>query len=763
MAEEANSGHNSGMMRPSALIRAVNILALLAALPAGAFAQAAARPAPPAAPQVSASAPQASVSKASVVGYEGRLVLQKAGQAQRVTINALPTALEPGDKLFTYRKGSAMLQFRDGSRVTLGEFAIFTVEEEKPEAVTLNLALGKIWCAVAKLKGRRFSVKTPTAVAAVRGTEFTIDVREARTSVEVFGGLVGVRGSLGAESMVGASQRVDVSEGRMGRVERFEAKPEARMPQAAPAPQGAQAPGGPGGPDGEGDDTGRKGPQDQQAQGEQGPDGRRGPPPEGQEQRGPKGPPLDENGKPLFAYGPAEHRGVFRPVEQQQGDAVQFGFNPERFKEFVELQARETMNRDMLESAAAFEQKNQLYQEGKTLIDAFGRRVRVEEYITRPSADSFKFVSLNFRDNRFDTASVEVTANRNLPERLADAGNLWFSPGTTMPAFYAVKQRLSMSNGVDNLVELGVDGVPQLFSISGGKIFDPNTNTFVDAPASQFYRTMFGSRYEFLNGNQAAIDDIYNLSSFRPATNNVSSANGNATSGMMWRTQPVKVNITDGLGGPSRGEYWTDAFVTYTGQQGMAYAKTSFQPTAGASHFVTERSYFNFVDSNSNGILDFGDASDPGGGGYFHDIVGRANANGTLNTTGFVANTQNGGDNQVYINRDGANAPGANPQQAISYTGGYQGAMMGVRDFARAQRDYFSVADEFAIDDFGQVLPAGGSSGGANFTGANFERRVRSNLFKGDIDVVMSPGFVFQAGMANAGSGDKPINSPGPK
>ena len=50
------------------------------------------------------------------------------------------------------------------------------------------------------------------------------------------------------------------------------------------------------------------------------------------------------------------------------------------------------------------------------------------------------------------------------------------------------------------------------------------------------------------------------------------------------------------------------------------------------------------------------------------------------------------------------------------------------------------------------------------FTGLNFERRLRSSKFSGpDIDVVMSPNFLFLSGASNAANQDRPIPSPGPK
>lgn len=686
------------------------LLALLLAAPG-----AAQRPAVPAAPPAPAAAPEAParVARASVVAFEGYVEVERKEDGARHAVAALPARLAPGDRVITGRESRATLRFRDGSQVSLGVDTNFTVEAETLGATTLFLAAGKLWAAVNKSARRRFTVRTPAAVAAVRGTEFSVEVRGARdTAVEVFGGLVAVRGALGAESMVSALQRVDVTAGRMGQVERFQPRPESIPEAIRPAILGGE----------------RKGAEGPRAPGE----GRSG------EERRERGP------------------GDLPPGGPGEGE-TRFAFDPARFKDFVANQAHEQMFRDRLEAQAAFEQKAQLYQEGKTLIDAFGRRVRVEEHILRPSADTFKFVSFNFRDNRTDFASVEVTANRALPERLADAGNLWFSPSA--PSYWAVKQRLSMSNGADSVVELGVDGAPQLFTFAGQPIYDPDTKTYIQGSGS-FYRTMFGNRYEFINGNAAAIADVFQ-GAFRPTNNGDVSGAGNALSGMMWRTQPVKVDITDGA--TSKGQYWTDAFVKYSGNDGLAYAQTTFQPSGGAAHFVSQRSYFNFRDTNSNGVLDFGEQDDPNNPGFFHDVVSRMDGTALAAVAGAGAKAASG-DTLVFSDKNGTGAPAGNPQATISYGGG-TAPLAQAMDFAQSNARDWLVADEFAIDDFGAVLPADGGFGdtASLFSGRNFERRLRSSRFSGDIDVVMSPAFIFQSGVSNAASQDRPVPSPGPK
>ena len=683
------------------------LLPLLIAATAHAQKTLPATPAPVPASATDAAPPELKVARASVIAYVGYIEVERKTTGAREAVVRAPMGLAPGDLVRT-GSGRATVQFRDGSRVALDPGAAFIVEAETLRETSIFLSAGKLWAAVSKSAARRFAVRTPSAVAAVRGTEFSVEVAgKARTAVEVFGGLVSVRDTLGGEAMVSARERVDVAEGRAGRVERFQPRSESVPPAMRPALLG---------PAGDGKAT----------------------PGEGRDPRGAQEGPREG--------GPGE-----------PGRGPKFGFDPSRFKDFVERQAGEQLQRDQRESQSIFEHKAQLYQEGKTLIDAFGRRVRVEEHILRPSADSFRFVSLNFRDNRTDLASVEVTANQTLPQRLSDAGNLWFSQGN--PTYWAVKQRLTMTNGVDSVVQVGVDGAPQMFSFPGGPVFDPGTGNFINSPGGSFYRTMFGNKYEFINGNAAAIADVYH-GSFRPVQNGAVSGAGNAASGLMWRTQPVKVDITDGA--TSRGLYWTDAFVTYNANDGLAFAQTTFQPEPGEAHFVSQRSYFNFRDTNANGLLDFGEQTTPDDPVFFHDVVNRMNGT-SLTAVAGAGTRQTAGDTLVFSDLNATGAPAGNPQQVISYPGT---PLDTARAFAQANPRDWLRADEFAIDDFGLILPAGNSfNGSVNlFNGANFERRLRSTRFtRPDIDVVMSPSFIFQSGVSEAAHQDRPIPSPGPK
>ncbi len=669
---------------------------------------------PPAAPPVNAYAPQPRVERASIIGYSGVVEVERAGSAARELVSGLPVALGVNDKVRTGKNGRVFLQFRDGSQSTIDRDAVFAIEEEKQESVTVHLTLGKIWCAVSKAANRRFAVRTPAAIAAVRGTEFSVEAFAGRrTAVEVFGGMVAVKGTLGDEALVGASQRVESRLGRLEAVQRFEARPDPRMPPAKGA-DGAALPPKPG----EGD--------------------RRGPPPPG------------------------------KPDEKQ---GPRFGFNPERLKDFVAHESGRFEAQDQRESSAATERRNELYQAGKSIIDAYGRRVRVEEFVTRPAADAFKFVSVSNRDGRTDVATVEVKANQALPADLKQAGSLFGSVGATAPAFYAVQQRtiLRNLNTGESFTQIGVDGAPRQFNLPGQTFFDPQLNAFVTTP-SNFWRTMFGNSYEFQNGNPGAVDRIWNDASFRPLDNVTTM--GTPVAGMTAHLQPVRVDIrNDPSAGVNPngllGTYWTDSFVSRDPtdnsgtQTGLFFATYRNEPLPGLAWTIKRVDYLGYTDTNGNGILDFGESlafDGRFGLTVYNDIAQRADGTALAGMAG-AASRQIPGDNQ-FSGKDAAGNP-VNSGAILTYGGGAVNLTPLLNFGLNNPRERLFI-DDFVIDDLGRLVAGGGNLGQSGaILGQNYERRVRGTRYFGDIDLVVSPSFLIQSGAANSGGGGGAVRAPG--
>src|SRR5207244_123264 len=92
-------------------------------------------------------------------------------------------------------------------------------------------------------------------------------------------------------------------------------------------------------------------------------------------------------------------------------------------KELARKEVGLDLTREQIQAAAAEEMKLAEYQEGKSLIDVNGNRVRLEEYILRKPKDvaeserekAFKFVVLDQRQSRFDYFTYKGIFNKALP------------------------------------------------------------------------------------------------------------------------------------------------------------------------------------------------------------------------------------------------------------------------------------------------------------------------------------------------------------
>lgn len=111
---------------------------------------------------------------------------------------AVGDKLESGAELRTGAQGRVRLRFVDGSTLVLSDATLLKIEQfeqapGRPRTVGLLLEMGLIGQKVAPAPGGSWQVRTPTAVTAVRGTEFIIEVDEDQaTAVNVQSGQVSV-------------------------------------------------------------------------------------------------------------------------------------------------------------------------------------------------------------------------------------------------------------------------------------------------------------------------------------------------------------------------------------------------------------------------------------------------------------------------------------------------------------------------------------------------------------------------------------------
>ena len=95
----------------------------------------------------------------------------------------------------------------------------------------------------------------------------------------------------------------------------------------------------------------------------------------------------------------------------------------------VHLEMARDATRIMLEDLRHRELKANESQLGKEVVDAFGRRVRMEEYLLRPDNSSFKLLFLSSRKDRFDWGYLQEIFNSKIP----DNTSMW--PGIIAATF----------------------------------------------------------------------------------------------------------------------------------------------------------------------------------------------------------------------------------------------------------------------------------------------------------------------------------------
>lgn len=127
-------------------------------------------------------------------GEEMRFVREEAWRAAAVQQDILT-----GDVLRTNAIGNLAILFSDHSQIRVGRNSTLTVGEVARGGANtqLDLSGGAIW-ARATRGGTGVDVKTPAAVAAIRGTDWSLSVQGGRTSLIVLEGVVELRNPQGS-------------------------------------------------------------------------------------------------------------------------------------------------------------------------------------------------------------------------------------------------------------------------------------------------------------------------------------------------------------------------------------------------------------------------------------------------------------------------------------------------------------------------------------------------------------------------------------
>ncbi|MFH1619100.1 MAG: FecR family protein [bacterium] len=156
------------------------------------------------------------------------------------------------------------------------------------------------------------------------------------------------------------------------------------------------------------------------------------------------------------------------------------------------------MTKEQVMAAASEEMKLSEYQQGKSMIDVFGKRVRLEQYIMRPAADQFKLVVLNDRLDRFDYFFYKGTFNTALPTDLSVAlGQLGGCAGAACD-YFLTGYETGRSNLTDTVQELASDG--HLVDINNNAVTNDDITSYFDSSLNK-YISVTGSYWKTLFDN----------------------------------------------------------------------------------------------------------------------------------------------------------------------------------------------------------------------------------------------------------------------
>lgn len=109
---------------------------------------------------------------------KGTVEVMKKGSADWAAVKA-PFMLDAGDQVRTGRKSKAEIYMKYGSKVRLEPDTTFEINRISHEENSVAVTKGKLQAWIRKFAGRTFTVRTPAAVCAVRGTVFGVEVAES--------------------------------------------------------------------------------------------------------------------------------------------------------------------------------------------------------------------------------------------------------------------------------------------------------------------------------------------------------------------------------------------------------------------------------------------------------------------------------------------------------------------------------------------------------------------------------------------------------
>lgn len=165
----------------------------------------------------------------------------------------------------------------------------------------------------------------------------------------------------------------------------------------------------------------------------------------------------------------------------------------------IEKEIFQEISKEAVIARANREIKLAEYQQGKSIIDVFGNRVRIEEYIVRPQGNQFKYVVLNTRENRFDFGKILFTFNKELPKDLSVVTK-------NMIEYYGSQKPEYILEEVDSVISNTVDQINE--TARGGDMF-------ADNPSNPSYWKHYFTEYNFYLNNKLRWNYIATVSGDR--------------------------------------------------------------------------------------------------------------------------------------------------------------------------------------------------------------------------------------------------------
>ena len=382
-----------------------------------------------------------------------------------------------------------------------------------------------------------------------------------------------------------------------------------------------------------------------------------------------------------------------------------------------------------------------LFQDGKVARNSRGNFVRFEENVSFPSPDTYKLVSLTKEiGGALDEIVLEVKANKQI-DNVSPLPNLWLDKDTSKSVsdlYYAVKQRLIITNGQDTIERVYLDGEPKLttdnYYLNGEYII---TNT-------QIYKTFFDHIYEFINGSSGAIDRVYDTS-FRP-TNNGDSNGGQTVSGLMWHLRPLLVETRLAGSATVIKSIWEYAFVNTDNTNNTGKMEfTEYKDSSKINHYI------NYADTQNDGKFSTGEFyEDNNGDGVYtagtDNILDKVQL-GFSGTKDTAYSYQSTGDSTLFydINENGLNDDGNSTSVDITASNLPTSAALSWASsnrYAYLKEERFLIKDDlvFRVDAFSDVNPTDRSQVSNLFEKFDMERVFTSSKFGGrSIDTFITP------------------------